>query len=200
MPRPKTSLLGPLKSNTFRLPRGQKQVFLPNFTLTLLRTPHASPQYATFLTPLNLNKLDLRDYLYHLYNIRTLSIRSYVQQSRVRQDKPSARMPKRHRWYRPRATKKMTVEMLASEPFVWPEPPTDFGPWDKETSERAEKEREMEQKVMGYEGKRLEKQDGGALRRQAEELLAGRKAWKAGWVDYDVMGQGRRGVGSQLGM
>ncbi|KAL8946453.1 MAG: hypothetical protein Q9222_007152, partial [Ikaeria aurantiellina] len=144
--------------------------------------------------------LDLRDYLYNLYSIRTLSIRSYVQQARIREDKPAARMPKQRRWYRPRATKKMTVEMLATEPFVWPDAPTDFGPWDKETSERAEKERESEQRTVGPGGRRVEKQDGEALRKQAEELLAGRKTWKAGWVDFDVTGQRRGNVGREIGM
>ena len=69
----------------------------PNFTLTLLRTPFAPPNYATFLTPLHLNKLDLKDYLYNLYGVQVLSVRSYVQQARVRQDKPGARLPKPRR-------------------------------------------------------------------------------------------------------
>ena len=35
--------------------------------LTLLRTPNSPPNFATFLVPLNLNKLDMRDYLFHAY-------------------------------------------------------------------------------------------------------------------------------------
>ncbi|CAO1601417.1 mitochondrial 54S ribosomal protein YmL41 [Xanthoria calcicola] len=97
MPAPKPSTLGPLQPNRFRPPRGQKRVYLPNFTLTLLRTPFAPPNYATFLTPLHLNKLDLKDYLYNLYGVEVLSVRSYVQQARVRQDKPGARLPKPRR-------------------------------------------------------------------------------------------------------
>ncbi|KAL8928888.1 MAG: hypothetical protein Q9172_000725 [Xanthocarpia lactea] len=97
MPAPKPSRLGPLRPNRFHPPRGQKQVYLPNFTLTLLRTPFSPPNCATFITPLHLNKLDLKDYLYNLYGIKVLNVRSYVQQARVRQDKPGARLPKPQR-------------------------------------------------------------------------------------------------------
>jgi large subunit ribosomal protein L23 len=96
----------------------------PNFTLTLLRTPFLPPTYASFIVPLNLNKLDIKDYLYNAYGIHVLSVRSFVQQQRVRQDKPNAKRPAYRRWFRPRAIKKMTVEM--DKPFVWPEEPDDY--------------------------------------------------------------------------
>ncbi|KAL8769518.1 MAG: hypothetical protein Q9209_004579 [Squamulea sp. 1 TL-2023] len=200
MPAPKPSVLGPLQPNRFRPPRGQKQIYLPNFTLTLLRTPFAPPNYATFITPLNLNKLDLKDYLYNLYGVEVLSVRSYVQQARVRQDKPGARLPKPRRWYRPRATKKMTIEMPATSPFIYPEAPTDFTAWDKETQERAQEEREKEQKLMGTERKRIPKDDGKTLREQAEELLKGKKAWRPGWMDWDVGGRPKGEIGAGVGM
>ena len=76
--------------------------------------------------PLNLNKLDIKDYLYHAYGVRVISVRSYVQQQRVQQDKERAYDPKRNRWFRPRSIKKMTVQM--DKGFVWPEEPTDFKP------------------------------------------------------------------------
>ena len=98
----------------------------PNFTLTLLRTPFLPPDHATFIVPLNLNKLDIKDYLYHAYDVRVISVRSYVQQQRVQQDKERAYDPKRNRWFRPRSIKKMTVQM--DKGFVWPEEPTDFKP------------------------------------------------------------------------
>lgn len=56
----------------------------PNFVLTLLRTPHSPPHFASFLTPLYLNKLDLKDYLWHAYGLQVLGVRSYVIQARVR--------------------------------------------------------------------------------------------------------------------
>jgi hypothetical protein len=94
----------------------------PNFTLTLLRPPPGTPPtFASFLVPLNLNKLDLRDYLWNGYGVRVKGVRSYIQQQKVRQDKPGAKRPAQRRWYRPRAIKKMMVEL--EEPFAWrPEP------------------------------------------------------------------------------
>ena len=96
----------------------------PNFTLTLLRTPALPPTFATFIVPLNLNKLDLRDYLWNVYDIRVNSVRSYIQLQKMRQDKPGAKRPSPRRWHRPRSIKRMTVEM--EQPFLWPEEPKDF--------------------------------------------------------------------------
>lgn len=146
---PRTTILSPLRPNTFKPPRGQKPIYLyvshsnpqrktdairPNFTLTLLRTPFLPPQFASFIVPLNFNKLDLKDYLYHAYNVPVLSVRSYVQQQRVRQDKPGAKLPKQARWYRPRSIKKMTIEMAdlpGGGPFVWPDEEEDLEPYDQ---------------------------------------------------------------------
>ena len=87
--------------------------------ITFLRTPNLPPTFAKFIVPLTFNKLDLRDYLFHAYGVTVLRVRSYVEQQRVQSKGKAAR-----RWYRPRAIKKMTVEM--DKPFVWPEEPTDF--------------------------------------------------------------------------
>ncbi|KAL8997953.1 MAG: hypothetical protein Q9169_002875 [Polycauliona sp. 2 TL-2023] len=200
MPAPKPSTLGPLQPNRFRAPRGQKRVYLPNFTLTLLRTPFAPPNFATFITPLHLNKLDLKDYLYNLYGVQVLSVRSYVQQACVRQDKPGARWPKQRRWYRPRASKKMTIEMPATSPFVYPEAPTDFTAWDKEMQDRAQESREKDQEAYGPRGTRLPKEDGKSLREQAEELLKGKKAWRPGWMDWDLGVRPKGEVGTGAGL
>lgn len=88
--------------------------------------------------------------------------------------------------------KKMTVEMPATSPFVYPEAPTDFTPWDKEMQERAQESREQEQKAMGPMGTRLPKGEGKSLREQAEELLRGKKAWRPGWMDWDLGGSRRK--------
>ncbi len=92
--------------------------------MTLIRTPRLPPTYARFIVPLRMNKLDIRDYLYHAYGVTVLSVRSFVQQQKVRHDKPDAERPRPRRWFRPRAIKRMTVEM--ERPFVWPEEPEDF--------------------------------------------------------------------------
>lgn len=92
----------------------------------------------------------------------------------------------------------MTIEMPASAPFVWPSPPEDFKPWDKDMHETAVKEREAERKAVGPDAKRNPKGDGKTLRQQAEELLSGKKAWRPGWVDWDVTGRVRGDVGAQV--
>ncbi|KAL8930961.1 MAG: hypothetical protein Q9208_000062 [Pyrenodesmia sp. 3 TL-2023] len=198
---PKVRLLGPLKPNQVVPPRGQKKVYLPNFTLTFLRTPFAAPNYATFITPLNLNKFDIKDYLYHLYGVEVLSVRSYVQQAKVRRGKPGDRIPKAG-FFRPRATKRMTVEMPATSPFVWPEAPTDFSPWDQEAQRKAEASQKREKKLTGDEGRYMPKPGAEELRKQAEELLAGKSTWRPGWADWGVAGRvAERGdVGAQVGM
>lgn len=96
----------------------------PNFVLTLLRTPEHGPKFASFIVPLNLNKLDLRDYLFNAYGVRVQGVRSFIQQQKITQDKPGAKRPAQRRHYRPRAIKKMMVEL--ERPFAWPEVPTDF--------------------------------------------------------------------------
>jgi large subunit ribosomal protein L23 len=89
-----------------------------------VRTHKLSPYHARFLVPLDFSKYDLRDYLYHAYNVRCFNIRSYVKQMPVR----DTREQPRH-WFREDSKKYMTVEM--EQPFVWPELP-DLRPWGKE--------------------------------------------------------------------
>jgi large subunit ribosomal protein L23 len=48
--------------------------------------------------------------------VRVKGVRSYIQQQKVRQDKPGAKRPAQRRWYRPRAIKRMIVEL--EEPFI----------------------------------------------------------------------------------
>ena len=70
-----------------------------------------------------MNKLDMRDYMWHLYGVRALTVRSFVEQQRVRVLDPDAEVPRR-KWHRPQAIKKMTIEM--DKPFSWPEEPSDY--------------------------------------------------------------------------
>jgi large subunit ribosomal protein L23 len=92
----------------------------PNFTITFVRTPSLPPTWATFITPLSLNKLDIRDYLWHAYGVHSLRVRSYVVQ------RPVQRTSTR-RMFRGRGYKRMTVEM--DKPFVWPDEPEDYSPY-----------------------------------------------------------------------
>ena len=81
------------------------------------------PTFAKFIVPLHMNKLDLRDYMWHVYGVRALTVRSYVEQQPVRLVNPNAEVPVR-KWHRPQAIKKMTIEM--DKPFVWPKEPEDL--------------------------------------------------------------------------
>ncbi|RPB04260.1 hypothetical protein L873DRAFT_1759560 [Choiromyces venosus 120613-1] len=108
------------------MPLGTKKVFLPNFTLALVRTPHLPPNYVQFIVPLNINKLDLKDYLLHAYNVEVLSVRSFIQQQNIQRAKNKDLNRPKIEWYRPRAIKKMTVEL--KEPFVYPPEPEDLSP------------------------------------------------------------------------
>lgn len=98
----------------------------PNFTVTLLRTPFLPPTFATFIVPLNLTKIDIRDYIYHAYGVKAIKVRSYVQQQKIRPNKPNFKNQHARKWFRPRSIKKMTIEM--DKPFVWPDEPEDFSP------------------------------------------------------------------------
>ena len=90
-----------------------------------MRTPWLPPRFASFYVPLNFTKLDIRDYLKRAYGVKILSVRSVVEQQRVtRRNRDGFSFG---RWRRPLSKKKMTVELV--EPFVWPDPPEDFGPY-----------------------------------------------------------------------
>jgi large subunit ribosomal protein L23 len=149
----------------------------PNFTLTFLRPPADSPPtHAHFIVPLNLNKLDLRDYLYNVYGVRSLGIRSYIQQQKVRQDKPGAARPRPRFWYRPRAIKKMIVEL--ESPFVWPEVPEKFDQWDQNTYKAAMEDQETQMKAMQPEGKEKPTPERKSIAQQAKAFLKGEEDWQ----------------------
>lgn len=87
----------------------------------MIRNSKLPPTFASFIVPLNLNKLDLRDYLWHAYGVPVIGVRSYIQMQKLRQDKPGSIRISPRKWFRPRSIKKMTVEM--ERPFIWPEVP-----------------------------------------------------------------------------
>ncbi|KAJ9209682.1 hypothetical protein DTO166G4_8726 [Paecilomyces variotii] len=165
----------------------RKQVFLPDFTIALIRTPFLPPRYASFYVPLHFNKLDIRDYLQRLYGVKVLSVRSFVEQQKV------TRMRKdgKHgygRLRRPQAKKKMTVEM--KEPFVWPEPPKDMAPWEKDQFfKAAQYQKDMQSKNDPQSAMEPNKPEREAFEKQAKELLEGKQTWRPTWqalgLNYD---------------
>jgi large subunit ribosomal protein L23 len=140
---------------------------------------------------LNLNKLDLRDYLWNCYGIPVTSVRSYIQIQKLRQDKPGARRPSPRKWFRPRSIKKMTVEM--ERPFVWPEVP-DLEKWDKKTFDAAQKEREENEKQFRPDGRQIPTKERASIAEQARLLLQGKEKWKTGntrreWSEWENVGE-----------
>lgn len=184
--------LRPLQPNRFVPPRGQKQVFLPNFVITFLRTPLKPPHFASFLVPLNLNKLDLKSYLYNAYNIRVLHVRSFVMHGRMVRD------PRTNRKSRKPRVKKMTIEMDGPKAaFVWPDPPEDMEPWDKKMTDMVQKQ-EIQRSTSTTEGgtdvKLVPTEKRKLLRRQAQDLLSGKTKWTPGWADFQRDGRPLAGM------
>ncbi|KAI1386375.1 uncharacterized protein F4822DRAFT_314431 [Hypoxylon trugodes] len=152
---------------------GKKQVFLPDHTVIFLRPRDTQPpNFASFQVPLTFNKLDLRDYLLHAYNVPVLSVRSQLTQRRPIRSKVH------HRIYRPPPIKTMTVEL--HQPFVWPEEPEDKSEWNTPWMEKREQERQKQEELtdsLKKSGKWPLRDETGAthesleLRKEAKRLL-----------------------------
>lgn len=135
---------------------------------------------ASFMVPLHINKLDLRDYLFHAYNVRVLNVRSFIKQAKVTQGNPNIidARPAPNQWFRSKATKKMTVEM--DRPFVWPAEydEEELQTWHKDTFSRAEKAQDEFGKRYGQLNDTWKnKTDREKLREQAQKLLSGQQKW-----------------------
>ncbi|KAF2227164.1 hypothetical protein BDZ85DRAFT_212611 [Elsinoe ampelina] len=167
-----------VKRAPFRL--GMKQVHLPSFRITLLHTPSQSPYYATFLVPLHLNKLDLRDYLFHAYNLPVISITSRVLASAVEPDgNPNIERPLRGQLFRPKPTKKMTVRM--EKPFVWPPGPAQEElkeAWGQNTMEGARDAQKEFTRRMREKDTWVDVKDRESLRVQAKRMREGKEGWR----------------------
>ncbi|KAL2221834.1 putative mitochondrial ribosomal protein L23 [Thermoascus aurantiacus ATCC 26904] len=164
----------------------RKQVYLPDFTIALIRTPFLPPRYASFYVPLNFNKLDMRDYMQRVYGVKVLSVRSYVEQQKVTRQRPLGRLglgPLR----RPKSKKKMTIEM--AEPFVWPEEPKDFSPWEKNQFYEATEYQEKQGKPQTESAKEPNEAEREAYAEQAKLMLEGKLKWRPTWqalgLNYD---------------
>ncbi|KAL4887492.1 hypothetical protein BJY04DRAFT_3252 [Aspergillus karnatakaensis] len=157
----------------------RKQVYLPNFTISLIRTPFLPPRYASFYVPLNTNKLDLRDYLRRLYGVGVLSIRSYVEQQKVTRERTNGRYGY-GKLRRPRSKKRMTVEL--KEPFVWPDAPKDMSPWERDQYFKAEQyQTKLQDAQKPDAGMQANKDERESLEEEAKKLLSGEKEWRPTW-------------------
>ncbi len=145
-----------------------------------------SPNFVSFHVPLTFNKLDLRDYLYHVYDVEVRAVRSWIYQPAPRQRYEPQNGPARGPWYRPRPKKMMTVELV--KPFVMPQEPADLGPWDQEMYQRFQKTMDDEKiKRRGLEKNFYPLRDEQEvesrriqLAKEAQDFVRGRKTWTNG--------------------
>ncbi|KAL7895216.1 hypothetical protein HDV63DRAFT_360766 [Trichoderma sp. SZMC 28014] len=157
---------------------GQKQVYLPNHVITMLRKEHLPPNEACFKVPLRFTKFDLRDYLWNLYNVEVTKVRAYVKQQPLTQRSTSSRS-----WYRPQPQKIMTVEL--AKPFQWPEIPADLEPWSndlwkmrEDTIEKRNEEQLVRQKMqIPLKSQEPVSRDREELGKLAKKMLSGEVKW-----------------------
>lgn len=121
----------------------------PDFSLALLRPQEGQPpNLATFKVPLRFNKFDFRDYLWNCYGVEVNGVRSFINQMRARQ---RSFYGSRGKWYRPRSVKMMIADL--KQPFVWPDPPKDLGPWDNKMYMAVEKGSDEQNKAAEHRSK-----------------------------------------------
>jgi len=153
----------------------------PGHVITFVRPkPNQPPTHATFAVPLKFNKFDLRDYLFHVYNVEVRGVRSFINQMA-----PQRQNNGRGKWYRPQSQKMMVAEL--TNPFVWPEPPaeTDREDFDYDQHQKVEK---MKQDRIKEQKNRMKGEiplrtqvavpaDRRELKKQAKELLESPNLW-----------------------
>jgi large subunit ribosomal protein L23 len=136
----------------------------------MVRAPGLSPYHARFLVPLDFSKYDLRDYLYHAYNVKCFNVRSYVKQMPIRDTTTQPR-----HWFRPDSKKYMTVEM--EQPFVWPALPTDMTPWGIGNKKKEIKSAAEANDIVTPEQRR---ENAKTLRERVKRLLESQKSVTSG--------------------
>ncbi|KAK1831353.1 hypothetical protein QBC39DRAFT_351729 [Podospora conica] len=170
------------KSRRVLFPIGGKKIYLPDHVITFIRPkPNQPANHATFVVPLSFNKLDLRDYLYNVYNVRVKAVRSFINHIPVKATASN-------RWSRGKAQKMMIADLL--QPFRWPEPLAedereqfDYEQFkrmdDWVTKQKAEREERYKGKIP-LQSKEPVSERRANLRKQMDEFLANPELWKEG--------------------
>src|SRR3569833_2283937 len=169
----------------------------PNHVVALIHPKKPQPHsFASFSVPLKFNKLDLRDYLYHVYDVEVKSVRSMVLPTRPQQrimEGMSDGLRVAGSWYRPQPKKIKMVELV--KPFVPPEKPKDLTPWDQALYERVRGEQEkrfgkpdMTRKDLAELRKRRKQKNNpprnhkNKTTKEVQDLAAGKAKWTNGAV------------------
>jgi large subunit ribosomal protein L23 len=136
---------------------GSKPIYLPFASIKLLR-PNAkhTPYQAKFIVPKSFNKLDLRDYLYHIYGLRVLNVTSALMPGKFIRSMPA---PYGSR-YRDSQIKKMTVDLI--DPFVWPAENDEFIQ-ERELSKELNRYREEKANAINSDAEKPSKAFGGII-------------------------------------
>lgn len=92
---------------------GEKNVYLPEGAITLLpNLPNMSPYYARFKVPRTYNKLDLRDYLFHLYGLKVFDMRVSLSRRKF--------LPQKNNRGHFLSSQEKVIVVRMEKPFIWP--------------------------------------------------------------------------------
>lgn len=154
----------------------------PNHVITFIRPkPNQPANHATFVVPVRFNKLDLRDYLFHVYNVRVKGVRSFINHI------PVAGTPST-RWSRGKPQKMMIADLV--QPFHWPEPPAmdereqfdyeQFATMDNWVTEQKAKQKKRFDGKIPLQSREPVPASRMKLRQQMDEFLENPELWKEG--------------------
>jgi large subunit ribosomal protein L23 len=154
----------------------------PSHVVTFIRPrPKQPANHALFQVPLKWTKFDLRDYLFHLYNVEVRGVRSFINQAAPERKNGVGK------WYRPQSEKMMVAELV--KPFVWPKVPGvedregfDYDLHMKYKGYEAQRQREIKNVEKGVIELRTQTKtpvDVKGLREQAKAALENPERWKA---------------------
>lgn len=136
---------------------GSNPIYFPSARICLLRNnAKHTPYQAKFIVPKSFNKLDLRDYLWHIYHLRVLGITTLLTPAKFDRSLPA---PYRTRFRSPQI-KKMTVDLV--DPFVWPAETAEFEA-EKELVDDMKTYREERQGAIGSDLKKPTTAFGGII-------------------------------------
>ncbi|KAI9502956.1 mitochondrial 54S ribosomal protein YmL41 [Coemansia spiralis] len=101
---------------------GNVKIHLPNIVFKIIPDPRLGKNQAAFRVPLQVNKLDIKDYLTHIYNVTVTDVRTVVLPGKIGLNPYTAQMERSSR------IKKAIVTI--KEEFTYPKDPNvdkDFG-------------------------------------------------------------------------
>ncbi|KAJ1926260.1 mitochondrial 54S ribosomal protein YmL41 [Tieghemiomyces parasiticus] len=121
---------------------GRQVVYFPEHIFRLVRTKRLESNQAAFKVPIRVNKLDIRDYLTHLYGVSVRDVRTVIYPGSHKYSQQE------RRWIRIPRVKKAIVTFDGS--FQFPEPPVaeePKKPWQRPSDQNLEAQAGGEKEV-----------------------------------------------------